>query len=173
MPRQQRRGRGLDCGQGAAPPPPAGAVVPAPAQPRRRAISAVDKRRLVDSFNNGEDYLTLANQLGINLSTARNIVRRVRLGGEIARPRGGRRNVKVDNDIINMLLELVDVYPEYTLKQFNNALRERLPGKPAISTSTVAKVLECRLITTKKLEEAPARETVQTFCNSDTILLTG
>ena len=63
--------------------------------------------------------------------------------------------MKVDNDIINMLLELVDVYPEYTLKQFNNALRECLPGMPAISTSTVAKVLECRLITTKKLEEAP------------------
>ena len=139
MPRGQRvgrgrgRGRGRDRdqgdggGQGNTAPPPAGA----PAQPvRRRAISVVDKRRLIDSFNNGEDYLSLANQLNINVSTARNIVRRAQIGGEIAGARGGRRNVKVHDDMVNMLLELVDEHPEYTLQQFNAALRERMPNKP-------------------------------------------
>ena len=163
MPRGQRvgrgrgRGRGRDQGdgggQGNTAPPPAGA----PAQPvKHRAISVVDKRRLIDSFNNGEDYLSLANQLNINVSTARNIVRRAQIGGEIAGARGGRRNVKVDDDMVNMLLELVDEHPEYTLQQFNAALRERMPDKAHISGSTVAKVLECRLITIKKLEDAPA-----------------
>ena len=139
MPRGQRVGRGRDQGdgggQGNTAPPSAGA----PAQPvRRRAISVVDKRRLIDSYNNGEDYLSLANQLNINVSTARNIVRRAQIGGEIAGARGGRRNVKVHDDMVNMLLELVDEHPEYTLQQFNAALRERMPDKAHISGSTVA-----------------------------------
>ena len=41
----------------------------------RNRVPQTDRQRLVDSFDAGEDYLHLANQLGINYSTARNIIR--------------------------------------------------------------------------------------------------
>ena len=42
----------------------------------RAKISIEDKKRLVNAFENEEDYLLLANQLGIKTSTARSIVLR-------------------------------------------------------------------------------------------------
>jgi len=47
-----------------------------------------------------EDYLLVADTLGVNRSTARNIVARcIREGRIRERPRGGRNNVRVDDEM--------------------------------------------------------------------------
>ena len=47
-----------------------------------------------------EDYLLVADTLGVNRSTARNIVARYIRDGRIReRPRGGRNNVRVDDEM--------------------------------------------------------------------------
>ena len=59
---------------------------------RRQAISAIDKQRIVDAFEDPEkDHLEMANTLGIPCGTAWSIVRWCQLaGGEvIVHRRGG------------------------------------------------------------------------------------
>ena len=41
----------------------------------RNRVSQTDRQHLVNSFEASEDYLHLANQLGVNYSTERNIIR--------------------------------------------------------------------------------------------------
>ena len=45
----------------------------------RIKVCAADRKRLIDSFESGQDFILLADILGINQSTARTIVRRHRL----------------------------------------------------------------------------------------------
>ena len=68
---------------------------------RHQAISAIDKQRIVDAFEDPEKvYLEMTNTLGIPRGTAWSIVRRCQLaGGEvIVRRRGGGRPIKIDRD---------------------------------------------------------------------------
>ena len=53
--------------------------------PRRNynKIPVIDKTRLWESFNRGEDFLQLAKSLGINRTTAYSIVNRCILEAEI------------------------------------------------------------------------------------------
>ena len=54
------------------------------------------------------------------------------------------------------LVEIVGQLPAFTLRQINTELQTHLPNKPQIGISTVCKVLDAQLISTKKLEDAPA-----------------
>ena len=65
---------------------------------RRQKISQEDKERLIRSFEEpDQDYLTVADTLGVNRSTARAIIARyIRENRTAERPRGGRNNVKVN-----------------------------------------------------------------------------
>ena len=62
---------------------------------QRQEIQQEDKERLVRAFEEqNEDYLALADELGINRSTARSMITRYMREGHIEeRPRGGRNNV--------------------------------------------------------------------------------
>ena len=108
--------------------------------PRAR-ISAEDKRRIIDAHNNGEDYEETARVLGIARGTAWSIISRHQRTGVIARPRGGRRNVKVDQEMSQQRVQIVEERPEFTLNQIKRDLELALPMKPRISISTISKML--------------------------------
>ena len=76
-----------------------------------KRISAADKLRLVRAFRNSEDYVLLANQLGIKQNTARKIVARAlkREDPENVeeKTRGGEYHVKVDNEMRETIAEII------------------------------------------------------------------
>lgn len=131
--------------------------------PRAR-IAAIDKERLLNAYERGDDYFALADSLGIKRRSAYAIVRRAEgLGGIVELPRGGRRHVKVDEDMRRELEIIVNENPAFTLAQINTALRQQLPQKPQISRTVLADTLEGTLLVMKKLEDCPAeRNTLMT-----------
>ena len=66
-------------------------------------------------------HLALADTLGVKRSTARSIVAKYN--------RGGRNNVKVDEEMKECLNEIVNENCHLTLKQINEELRGRLPDQ--------------------------------------------
>ena len=97
--------------------------------PRRRA-SFEDKKRLIDAHENGEDYEEVARVLGIKRGTAWSIIRRYQQSQRIAKPCGGVRRRKVDEEMTNVCIEIVEAHPEYTLQQIKHELELSLPAKP-------------------------------------------
>ena len=116
--------------------------------PRAR-ISLDDKRRIIDAHNNGEDYEETARVLGIARGTAWSIINRHQRTGVIARPRGGRRNAKVDEEMTEQCVQIVENHPEFTLSQIKRKLELALPRKPHICISTISKTLHGQLIKSK------------------------
>jgi len=129
-----------------------------------RRISNVDRSRLVEAFEgNNQDYLELADNLGINRSTARSIVATfIRSGRRDKLPRGGATHHKMDDDMKNHLEVILERNPLLTLQQMRTSLNDNLPNKPEVSTSTIARSLDGMLITLKQAEDNPdARNTPQ------------
>lgn len=128
-------------------------------------ISEKDKERLLNAYQNGEDYQVLARQLHIKRTTAWAIIHRAVLrNGIVAVPRGGRRHHKIhDEEIQNTLATIVEEHPTYTLQQLKEELHQRLPNKPELSITSVARCLNGQLIFLKKVEDSPAeRNTART-----------
>ena len=97
-----------------------------------------------------EDYLVVANTLGVNRSTARGIVARyIREGRIQERPRGGRNNVRADEEMRDCLEEIINENCLLTLARINNELRRRLPIKPQIHDRTAARTLDGMLFRMK------------------------
>lgn len=119
-------------------------------------ISDTDKERLYRAWLQGDDYLQLADQLKIKRGTAWSIVNRAKnREGRVSLPRGGRRNVKLDQEIGDVLSTIVEEHPTFTLNQIKVELHERLPNKPNLSITSIARCLTGRLIVLKKMEDAP------------------
>ena len=131
--------------------------------PRNR-IAAEDRQRIIDAYANGQDYVETTRLLGIKRTTAWAIVRRNQLHGNAPRHRGGARNRKVDQQMIDNMVATVEQHSEYTLGQINTELRVALPNKPQITETTVARALKHQLIVLKKLE------TVQQDRNREDVL---
>ena len=125
---------------------------------RRNRIPNEHRERLVRAFEDPrEDYLLVADMLGVNRSTARGIVATyVREGRFHERPRGGRNNVKVDDEMKQCLNEIVDENCLLTLSEINQELRRRLPVKPFVHDRTVGKALDGMLIHIKLVRPLPA-----------------
>ena len=120
-------------------------------------ISDADKRRIYDSYLRGDDYLETALLLGIKRTTAYNIVKRANENdGQVAKPRGGRRRNKVSDEMRREVLDIVELHPYFTIQRINAELRVRLPRAPEVSRTALSNILDGLLITTKKLEDAPA-----------------
>ena len=128
------------------------------AERRRRRIARKDRERLVRAFEEpDQDYLLVADTLGVNRSTARGIVTRfVRESRVHKRQRGGRHNIKVNEEMRQCLEEILNENPMMTLEAINASLRERLPDHPAIHVRTVAKHLDGMLYTLKLAHRVPA-----------------
>ena len=69
--------------------------------PGRNNIPIEQRERIVRDFEDeAEDYLLVADTLGVNRSTARGIVARYIIERRMReRPRGGRNNVLVDDEM--------------------------------------------------------------------------
>ena len=98
------------------------------------------KGRIVCAFEDeAEDYLLVADTLGVNRFMARGIVERyIREGRIIERPRGSRNNVLVDNEMRQRLEDIINKNYVVTLSQINGELRRRLPAKPLIHDRAAA-----------------------------------
>ena len=95
--------------------------------PRRNRIPFEHRERIVRAFEDvNEDYLIVADTLGINRSSARSIVSRYVTEGRIAeRPRGGPNHVRVDNEMRDCLNENLNEHCLLTLTQLNRGGRAR------------------------------------------------
>ena len=86
----------------------------------------------------------------MNRSTAINIVvpyiREYRIQG---RPRGGRNNVRVDDEMRDCQEEIINENCLLTRARINSELRRRLPLKPEIHDGTVARTLDGMLFGVK------------------------
>ena len=97
----------------------------------------------------GEDYMHLVNQLGINYSTASNIIRVWLHDGRVeTRRQGGAHNVVVTGTMDEAIREVTLAVPFTTLTSMKQQLLQRSPGVP-ISLSTVVRHLDGHGISTK------------------------
>lgn len=126
--------------------------------PRRNRILLERRERTIRTFEDtNEDYLMVADTIGVNRSTPRSIVARYIREVRIAeRPRGGDNNVRVDNKIKDCLNDILNDNCMLTLAQINQELRRRLPRKPRIHDRTVARTLDGMLFRFKIARRQPA-----------------
>ena len=115
--------------------------------PRRNRLPIEQRARIVRAFEDeADDYLLVADTLGVNRSTARGIVARygIREGRIRERPRGGRNNLLVDDEMRQCLKDIINENCVLTLSQINGELRRRFPAKPLIHDRTIGSVLVYR-----------------------------
>jgi len=92
---------------------------------RRHALNKQDfyehRERIIRAFEyEEEDYLLVADTLGVSRSTARRIVARYLREGQIEElPRGGRNNVRVDDETRECLEDIINENCVLTLAQKN------------------------------------------------------
>ena len=126
--------------------------------PPRNRISLEQRERIVRAFEDvHEDYLAIAETIGVNRSTARGVVSRYVREGRIAeRPRGGANHVRVDDAMRDCLHDIINENCLLTTAEMNRELRLRLPHKPVIYDRTVARALEGMLYRVKLARPLPA-----------------
>ena len=127
-----------------------------PRGPYRR-ISQVDRDRLINAFVADQDWLQLADQLGVRRQTARSIVLRYQRTGERQRGnRGGRREaqVRVTAEIRQAIIAYVTNHPQTTLKNLADHLYREFNTR--LSTSTLSRVLDGQLFSLKLVRAIPA-----------------
>ena len=71
-------------------------------------------------------------------------------------PRDGQTHHKLDAEIGNALVAIVEEHPGFTLWQINQELQSCLPNKPHLSLTTLCRGLEARLLVLKKFEDSVA-----------------
>ena len=105
--------------------------------PRRNRIPLEHRERIVRGFEDEEEgYLVVADTHGVNQSTARGIVARYGKGRIQERPRGGKNNVRVNNEMSDYLKEIINENCLPTLARINSEPSRRLPLKPEIHNLT-------------------------------------
>ena len=133
---------------------------------RRNRVSDTDRMRIITAYENNQDYVALADSLSINRDTARSIVRVwMTEGGVERRPQGGARNVRMDREMINALLEIAREEPFTTLTTIKEKLEQRFPEKPTVHISTISRHLKDQLISLKiagKDADVPYRRNIAT-----------
>ena len=117
---------------------------------RQRAVSAADRERIVQAYRAGNDYVAVARRLSVRRTTAWSVVAKwLRTGETAAARRGGCRPRKVDNEMIDFYLLLIEDDPTITLKRINEVVRAAWPHKPRVSTTTISRAPHGSLITIK------------------------
>ena len=125
----------------------------------RARITDADRSRLIECYENGEDFLTLAGILGVKRQTAYSIIRRYQENGRRERgPHGGSRAPVLDGESVDFLLMLIEDNPCITIREMNRTLQEGFPNKPFVSDSTVSRSLDNNLITVKQAHNIPGEQ---------------
>ena len=118
-----------------------------------RITTQEDRLRIIRAHNEGRDFLRLARELGVSKRTAYNIVRRPE---HVPIPRGGARNVKMDNESREFLAEILGENPLITLNLMQQHLREQFPQKPNVCLTTIKNACDGMFYTLKLAINAPA-----------------
>ena len=84
------------------------------------------------------------------------VARYIREGRITGRPRGGRNNVLVNDEMRQHLVDIINETCVVTLSQINGELRRRLPAKPLIYDRAAAQSLEGILFRFKPVRPVPA-----------------
>ena len=118
--------------------------------PSKIITSDRDRSRIIDAYENGEDFVSLALSLDIKRTTAYEIIRTKQRTGQTnaVRGKGGRSSV-IDNETIDLIVLLIEANPLITLRSMVAEVREVWPEKTHFSTTTVARVLEGELYSVK------------------------
>ncbi|PFX25816.1 hypothetical protein AWC38_SpisGene9520 [Stylophora pistillata] len=106
--------------------------------PRRNRIPLEHRERIMKGFEDKvEDYLVVADTFGVNRSTVKGFMARYIKEGRIEEiPRGGRNNVRVDEEMRDCLEEVINENCLLTLARINSELRRRLSLKPEVHDHT-------------------------------------
>ena len=139
-----------------------------PVRKRYRKTSDEDRRRIIQCARTGGDLRTLAENLGINFRTCLSVARTNR---EYELKRGLPRH-KFTEEHKQHLCSVVDLNPEYTLKQIKEQMQKDFDGL-SISISSVDRLWmvmdiqkNCSLINLRSATEMTSKK-------SGMILLTG
>ena len=120
-------------------------------------VPAADRDRIIQSFEDGEDFIETARILNVKRATAYTIVRNYNATGRrFALPHAGGRQFKLDDNCVDYLVMMIETNPCITLKRMNMQLRETWPNTPQVSDSTIARVLDGQLISVKKSHDIVA-----------------
>ena len=123
----------------------------------RSKTSDCDKDRLIESHENGEDFLSTAAILGIKRTTAYSIIRSYIKNGTSSSRTGGGRRKKLDNDSLDWLIMMIEANPSISIKKLNEEYRATFPNLDHIHDTTLSKSLDGELISLKKIHDV-ARE---------------
>ena len=116
---------------------------------RRSGISLEHRERIVRAFDDAnQDYIAVADRCA-QVDCEKHCSKFVKEGKIEERPRGGRNNVRVDDEMKDCLHEIIKENCLPTLWQINDELRRRLPDKPEIHNRTVALALDGMLLRVK------------------------
>ena len=75
-------------------------------------ITDVVKQRIIAAYEYHENYEETAQVLGISRNTAYSIIRRYRRNGVISKPRGGAHNNKLDDEMVQAIVTVVEEHCE-------------------------------------------------------------
>ena len=118
-----------------------------------RSVSDIDRSRIIDKYESGEDFLTTARELGINRTTAYQLIRKHQEGQQQDREiRVRGRKKKLSDESVDFLILLVESKPTITIRELNTTLREIFTREPQVSDATVSRALDGALITRKLCE---------------------
>ena len=122
-------------------------------------ISKVDKERLISSFENGEDFIQVAEYLGINQNTARSMIRRHRLNLH-PNSHGGHKKHLITECYGEKLRDYVSLNPSATVREMQEFL-----GVEGLKTSqtTISLFLDRQNISSKQYRVASSEYTGSTF----------
>lgn len=119
-------------------------------------INQIDRDRIIDAYQNNQDYMTLAEQLGIKRQTTQNIVIKFRnTGARAPQQKGGHTYSKLTIPMINAMVGYIEAKPTVTLKEIREKLLMEFPQNEAICVQTISRCLDGELITLKKLKSTP------------------
>ena len=116
-------------------------------------ISAIDKERILKSFNDGKDFVKLAKTLEIKRTTAYNIIKSNRVNNL---PKGGAKNRKIDSECMEFIVNQLEINPLLTLKQLIAKTQIQFPNKPYFQEPALSKALDGQVITLKMARDTPA-----------------
>ncbi len=115
----------------------------------RNRVPLNDRQRLVDAYEAGDDYLDLAQRIGINYNTARSIIRVWLRDGRVeVQQQGGAHNVVVTAEMDDSIRDIALAEPFTTLTNIQQRLLLQFPDTP-VSVSTIARHLDGHCISTK------------------------
>ena len=91
---------------------------------KKKPTPNVSRQQLINCYNRESDYKYFATSIGVNLKTTNRIlVQYVKAGKTEASPKGGKRHLKVDDEMRGYLYQTIKENPAITLKKMNENIR--------------------------------------------------